>query len=247
MAKEIIIQGKNCRHYYAGRIWVSKDGTLAAQAGRNDYDYKILAIQENDNGKFVTNIFGIKVSIAYAVMKCFGRPEPNDGKRHVIRHKDGDLRNCESSNLEWIVEPYHHNSAPSIDLTYKGITFTVHKSGEVFFNNQVLTVCDYIFDARQGLNVCVEPYITLASSNGDISLRLDSIMASAGYVNGDNTVLKYPEILHRDNDWKNFASDNLEWVEILDRRFSDYKLQKQADRHKRNVEINPGKTLPVDM
>ncbi len=247
MPKEIIIQGKNCRLFYAGDIWVSKDGTIAAKAGRNDYDYKILVIQENDNGKFVTNMYGTKVSIAFAVMKCFGRPEPNDGKRHVIKHKDGDLRNCELSNLEWIIEPYYHNTAPTIDLTQNGVTFTVHKSGVVTFNNQVLTVSDYVHDTRLGLNVCVEPFIMLASSNGNINLELDSIMASAGYVNGDNTVLKYPEILHRDNDWKNFASDNLEWVDVLDRRFNDYLLQKQADRHHRNVEINPGKTLPVDM
>lgn len=247
MAKEIIIQGKNCRHFYAGGIWVSKDGTLAAQVGRNGYDYKILVIQENDNGKFVTNRYGIMVSIAYAVIKCFGRPEPNDGKRHVIRHKDGDLRNCELSNLEWIIEPYHHNSAPTIDLTQNGVTFTVHKSGVVTFNNQVITVRDYVYNTSLGLNVCEDPYIVLAGIDGNFNLKLDSIMAAAGYVNGDNTVLKYPEILHRDNDWKNFASDNLEWVEILDSRFNKYQQQKQADKHQRNIDINPGKTLPVNM
>lgn len=33
------------------------------------------------------------------------------------------------------------------------------------------------------------------------------------------------------------------WVEYDDERFKSYQLKKKEDKHKRNVELNPGKEL----
>jgi hypothetical protein len=72
---------------------------------------------------------------------------------------------------------------------------------------------------------------------------VEKIMKSAGFVNGDDALFKNPVILHRDFDRLNFSADNLEWVENTDQRYIDYQAKKDADRHQRNVELNPGKTL----
>ena len=69
-------------------------------------------------------------------------------------------------------------------------------------------------------------------------------LSNPGFVNGDNASLNKPVILHKDLDRMNFSEDNLEWVEETDQRYIDYLEKKEADVHQRNVELNPGKTLP---
>lgn len=69
-------------------------------------------------------------------------------------------------------------------------------------------------------------------------------MKWAGYIQGDDADLQEPVILHRDLDWKNFASDNLEWTEATDQRYLDYQAKKKADMKLRSQEINKGKPMP---
>ena len=64
-----------------------------------------------------------------------------------------------------------------------------------------------------------------------------------GYVNGDEANFQNPVILHRDNNFMNNASSNLEWVENCDQRYADYIKQRDIDIHNRRVELNPGKQL----
>ena len=47
-------------------------------------------------------------------------------------------------------------------------------------------------------------------------------MDIAGYVNENKDRFEHPVILHRDNDWLNFDSDNLEWTDINDPRYKEY-------------------------
>ena len=47
-------------------------------------------------------------------------------------------------------------------------------------------------------------------------------MAKAGYVDGNKLQFKNPVILHKDGDYKNCASDNLEWCDSSDQRYIDY-------------------------
>lgn len=75
-------------------------------------------------------------------------------------------------------------------------------------------------------------------------MTVDEIMAAAGYVQGDDAVLKKPVILHRDMDYKNCASDNLEWVEETDSRYLDYRKKREAERQARTAELNKGRHVP---
>ena len=53
-------------------------------------------------------------------------------------------------------------------------------------------------------------------------------MAAAGYVDGNKLQFKNPVILHKDGDYMNCKSSNLEWCEKTDPRYIDY-YNKMAD------------------
>ena len=69
----------------------------------------------------------------------------------------------------------------------------------------------------------------------------------AGYIQGDDSIYDHPVILHKDYDRTNFASDNLEWVDRSNPEYNKYLIQKEKDKHNRNVEMNPGKPLPSSL
>ena len=73
---------------------------------------------------------------------------------------------------------------------------------------------------------------------------IDDLMKECGYVQGDDADLKEPVILHRDLDYHNCASDNLEWTEKTDPRYIEYCKKRDEDRKSRNLELNAGKHIP---
>jgi DNA polymerase sigma len=73
---------------------------------------------------------------------------------------------------------------------------------------------------------------------------IDELMAKAGYVQGDDADIQQPVILHKDNDYMNCSSDNLEFVEYKDERYKAFIEQCIKDKHEKTVEKNPGKDVP---
>jgi hypothetical protein len=69
-------------------------------------------------------------------------------------------------------------------------------------------------------------------------------MAKAGYVQGDDADMKQPVILHKDNDYMNCSSDNLEWAELTSDSYKAFLEQRRKDGHERVVKLNPGKAIP---
>ena len=243
MAKDHIISGKRCRYYHDGSIYVSDDGMLAAMPKTKE----ILPIKHSTDGiVFVDHKWGDSVSIAKAVITCFCPPKPKDDKRYKIGYKDGDSANCHYKNLEWEVVHYTHTTALEVDNDSYGVTLTVHKDGTIWSKNGTQFVLqDNHYDSDTDLWRCVESYIKIPVGNNPYgkTVYVEDLMREAGFVNGDDAVLKDPVILHRDLDRMNFSADNLEWVENTDQRYIDYQVKKEADKHQRNVELNPGKTL----
>ena len=243
MAKEHQINGKRCRYYHDGSIFISDDGTLAAMPGTQE----ILPLKHNSNGTvYVDHKWGDSVCIAKAVLTCFCPPKPKDGKRYKIGYKDGNPANCHCKNLVWEVDHYEHTTALEVDNDSYGESLTVHKDGTIWSKDGTqYTVHDDLYNSDTDLWVCVEPHIKLrvGSNLYGKTVYVEKIMKSAGFVNGDDALFKNPVILHRDFDRLNFSADNLEWVENTDQRYIDYQAKKDADRHQRNVELNPGKTL----
>lgn len=240
MPKETIINGKNHRWYRLGGLWVSRDGTSAYQPGKTAQTKKKLTIKSDYRGKYVIDKWGHHIPIAGAVITCYCPPKPSDGKRYVIGYRDDNQENCDYRNLHWTEYHYKHNTSNTAKLYKFGNVITVKKDGSVWKGRENLSPADYIFDPDVELFDCISPYIVVDERH---RLYLRDLMSLAGFVNGDDAGLKNPVILHRDNDWRNYSSDNLEWVEDTDQRYIDYQEQRKLDMHNYRLELNPYKTL----
>lgn len=245
MATERNYKGKTVRYYRAGSIWVSSDGTVVGMSDRKNH-IKNLSIKSDANGRYVVHDWYGRVQLDEAVITCYCPPCPNDSRRYVIIHKDGDLANCDKSNLKW--EPYHYKQATTdkVKLDINGITFTVCWDGTIKKGRNTMMFYDNIFDPDMGLECCIETYLSVPrkfSIHSD-RIHVDEIMKGAGYVLGDDAVLVNPVILHRDMNWKNFAYGNLEWTEKDDPRYVSYLDQKRKDMRKRSEELNAGRYMP---
>ena len=245
------INGKVCGIYQRNghKIWVANTGDFAAVCTKNNSVGKELPIVHDFNYNFVLLKDGTMLNIVNAVITNFGPSYPNDGNEYVINHKDGDLLNCNASNLEWVLQKYEHTTDESIDLRYCGSIITVFKDGHVEQDGKPMKIYDSMDSEDLDLEVCIGPHIYLPDPHSIYhkSFFIDQLMSVAGYVQGDDSVLRFPSILHIDNDMTNCAADNLLWVEQDDPRMKKYESCMKQYKHKRNVELNPNKKLPSDL
>ena len=251
MAIEKIIEGRRCRKYNAGRVWVSEKGDFAAVDCVSKIGFSEIAstrrIQIHTDGsgnKYVRVKLRDRfcnILIKNAVYVCFCPPKPNNGKDYVVCCKDGNVSNLHYMNLELkeVVKTTRHTTADKVKLTND---LTVTKGGEVFYGKNKEYICDCIGDADTDLLRCIRPHV---SDPNKMSGRLfmDDLMAAAGYVNGEKFSLKSPVILHKDNNPANFNSDNLKWVESTVPRYIEYQKKVKEWKHQRNIELNPGRPL----
>lgn len=240
-------KGKFCRYYRAGSIWVSADGIVAGMSDKKGH-IKNLPIKNDSNGKYVIHDWYGRVDIDKAVITCYCPPAPKDGKSYMINHKDGDIMNCDKSNLSWVPYHYQHASTDKVKTEINGIHYTVCADGTVWRGKSQESFHDNMFDQDMGLECCLDKYLSVPRKDSIHSERVDvdDIMKTVGFIQGDDAGMVKPVILHRDNDWSNFASDNLEWVEETDQRYTAYLEQKMKDRRKRSEELNRGRYMPDD-
>ena len=255
MAKDTIIYGKRCRWYKACYAWVSDDGTLVVVPDKNNKwnpsGKKKIAITTDQDGKKIANgLYGYVIDVAKAVIVCFCPPKPQDGKKYLISHKDGNIGNCHYQNLAWVRYHYQHATTDTVKLSCNGTTLEVGKDGSVKMDSKTAKVYDSFYDSDVDLEVCSSgPFIYVPRKKGSIydeRVFIDDLMCEAGYVQGDDADLQYPVILHKDNDYMNCSSDNLEFVEFKDERYKAFLEQCIKDKHEKTVEKNPGKQIPDD-
>lgn len=248
----MLIKGKNCRWYAKGYLWVSYDGyVIAVSDKKNKSGIKIIKIQTDANGrKYVEHPYGYVVYVARAVITCFCPSHPADGKEYTISYKDGNVSNCHYKNLEWVQYHYPHATSASVVVSVKGLDLTVNRDGSIEMNGKKMEVRDHFYDADVDLEVCSWcPFVDVPQKNSiyRASIFIDDLMKKAGYVQGDDANLTSPVILHKDNNYMNCDSDNLEWVEEADQRYQDFLKQKKIDFHNKVVKNNPGKYIPQGM
>ena len=194
-------------------------------------------------GRFILDKYGNRIFIAMAVITCFCPPMPNDGKRYTIGFKDGNQYNCDYRNLQWVEYHYRNTTVPKVRLYVAGKFIEVFSTGKIKVDGQEESVLDYYFEPDvDAFSAKEAPVVQIEKAR----IAVDELMEAAGYVQGDDAGLKNPVILHRDLDYKNFASDNLEWVEATDQRYIDYCKKREDDRRARTMELNKGKHVPDD-
>ena len=244
MPRERIIKEKRCRVYSSGYtwIWVADSGDFVShyeKGGRYKGSCRIL---KDHRGPFVRGTYSGMVYLEEAVITCFCPPCPNDGKRYMINHKDGNWMNCNYHNLEWAPYHYRNTTVPKVRLYHCGEFLEVFSDGTVKNGGREVSVLNYFYDSDVD---CIwatsDPFIKIDRNDW---YHMDDVMKDAGYVHGDDANLKNPGILHKDGDYMNFASDNLEWVEKDDQRYIDYLEKREKDRKARLKELNGDKQLP---
>jgi hypothetical protein len=83
----------------------------------------------------------------------------------------------------------------------------------------------------------VDPFVVI---NGE-QIWVERIMEEAGYVQGDDAGMKERAILHRDENYMNFASDNLKWVKKKDPCYDYYMNVLKEVKEEREMMLNGGK------
>ena len=244
MPKEKFINGKRCRCYYRDYfwIWVADTGDFVSHYVKGGLNKGSCRILMDHFGPFVIDSkTGTVIYLEEAVITCFCAPCPNDGNRYMLNHKDGNWSNCHYRNLEWA--PYHYRStnAPKVRLYAYGRFLEVFSSGTVLDGGQMLHVCDGWFDADLNLYYPSSPYVSI---DGRKKTYMDDLMRACGYVQGDDANLRSPVILHRNLDYMDFASNNLEWVESSDQRYIDYQSKRAQDIQALDQSVNGNKPRP---
>lgn len=85
------------RQYAYNKTFITPDGEYAESADGAEI---MIRSREEDGAKYI-NINGKAQWLDYMVASCFVH-KPKDGKHYIVGHKDGDIGNCEKSNLEWV-------------------------------------------------------------------------------------------------------------------------------------------------
>ncbi|MCQ2268141.1 MAG: hypothetical protein MJZ83_04650 [Bacteroidaceae bacterium] len=259
--KQFIENNTRFRFYYNGCIAISEDGLTARQLKFGEYSRKWSAGKKDL--KLKKDLLGrtyvvstkwdknFKVIISEAVAACFCPPRPSSDtpNAYELVHLDGDLDNNNYKNLSWQERHQYHSAKSSEVVDYKGHLITVNNDVTFYDNDEKkpLDICDSMGDADMDLMCCIEPHLCLHAAYGAHCLdrpHIDELMAEAGYVQGDFHGMKNPEILHIDNDWKNFNPDNLKWIEGDSAEYDAYRKQKIDDMNARLKELNPIRGVP---
>ena len=200
MAIEKIIEGRRCRKYNAGRVWVSEKGDFAAVDCVSKIGFSEIAstrrIQIHTDGsgnKYVRVKLRDRfcnILIKNAVYVCFCPPKPSNGKDYVVCCKDGNNSNLHYKNLELkeVVKTTRHTTADKVKLT-NGLTVT--KGGEVFYGKNKEYISDCVGDADTDLLRCIRLHVS-DPNNMSGRLFMDDLIDAAGYVDGEKYSLKSP-------------------------------------------------------
>ncbi len=242
--KEEFKDGKRFRPYHKDRfwIWVADSGDSVFHYGANGLFKGVCKILKDCRGPFVYESWsGTQIYRENAVMTCFCPPCPKDGKDYMIGYKDGNMMNCNYHNLKWV--PYHYqNTTKKKEILYMdGDKYEIFSNGTIKCDGQFEDIYDYWYDDDVDLNyITPEPFVYI----GRERIKVYKIMRACGYVQGDDADLQNPVILHRDMNYRNFASDNLEWVEKNDPRYLAYQKQISQDLKARDMEMNGNHPRP---
>ncbi|MCM1139851.1 MAG: hypothetical protein NC453_14885 [Muribaculum sp.] len=237
MGKNKIYKRAFLKKHFATSTFISNDG-LHVERDYMDSKTKSLKtyspkISADINGiRFIhLNKFG-NVRIDEMVITCYCAPKPNDGKLYDIEHIDGDLSNNHYRNLKWTEKTPEYMAKKRILLNkakYKRNGITVSKDGVVKQDGNVIHPRDYIdnrdLDWMYHYTTLTLEY-SVKNRYGGYSrerVNMDELMDDFGFVAGDKKSFSNPVVLHKNNDYTDFSSGNLEWCDKTDQRYIDYK------------------------
>ena len=159
--------------------------------------------------------------------------------------KDGNLQNDHYKNLEWRLATtvYPTTTATTAGKVKLTDGLEVRKNGTIYQKGKKLTVGTVIGNGDIDMIVPIEPFVEYERKNSwsryeRKRISVDKLMDIAGYVNENKKRFEHPVILHRDNDWLNFDSDNLEWTDYNDPRYKEYYNRTVDEKNRLGRELN---------
>ena len=238
MATDFILNGVRARKYQASGTKITEDGMYVEKEYMENGILKKFnpKVEIGNNG--LRRIYNKKLGYLYIqdiVMDCFGSPKPADGQDWIIAHLDGNMQNDHYKNLGWKLrkDAYPYIAAKTDKQVKLAHGIIVHIDGRIYQKGKKCHVTDDLYDSDMDLFVPMPPYIRYEYKNywkktETAKLDVEDAMAAAGYVDGNKQQFKNPVILHKDGDYKNCASDNLQWGDASDESYIDY-YNKMAD------------------
>lgn len=225
------------KKHFATDIHVSNDGEHA-ERDYFDKDSKttkvhIYKIYREECGRaYIKTMKYGRLYLDYLVKTCFGGREPQDGKTYYPHHKDGDMRNSASSNLEWREEtPATIAALEKLEREawYKNRKITTNKKGVIRQGTHDLPIQFARYDPDLDWTYHFEnPWIRYEEMNrwggtDRHEIDVDKVFEDLGLVKGDKSQFATPVILHINNDYLDYSAHNLEWCDSYDQRYLDFK------------------------
>lgn len=251
MKSEEIRNGVRIRKHFATSTKISEDGLFVEKEFIDHDDGNKLKtynpkIKVDNNGlRYIVNGKIGTVYIQDLVADCFCAPKPDDGNYYVLVHKDGNLQNDHYKNLEWRLATtvYPTTTATTAGKVKLTDGLEVRKNGTIYQKGKKLTVGTVIGNGDIDMIVPIEPFVEYERKNSwsryeRKRISVDKLMDIAGYVNENKKRFEHPVILHRDNDWLNFDSDNLEWTDYNDPRYKEYYNRTVDEKNRLGRELN---------
>ncbi len=242
------INGRRMRYCIKYNVRVNREGTYAYREYNDPNFNGSLNIHTRADGfKYLNTKSHGEIPLDETVAICF-KPMPQDGKKYILLHKDGNLGNCHAANLEWKQVP---KFSPTDTKRKLDNGLEVRANGIVYDKGKKLRVVTSVGDADTDRScVAVEPYVCYDRKNMYKRMEerhslMDNLMAEAEFVEGDKSMLRRPKVLHKDLDYLNFNSSNLKWVEEDSQEYQDYMKKKREDMDALTIKGNPGHPNPL--
>lgn len=240
MVTDFKLNGVRARKHQASGTKITEDGKYVEKEYMEKGILKKFnpKVEIGNNGlrRILNKKFGF-LYIQDLVMDCFGSPKPADGQDWIIAHLDGNMQNDHYKNLGWKLrkDAYPYIPAKTDKQVKLAHGIVVHIDGRIYQKGKELPVGKEIYDRDTDLRIPTEPFVRYEWKNhwkNTETTRIDveDAMAAAGYVDGNKMKFKNPVILHRNGDYTDCSSSNLEWCEKTDERYIDY-YNKTVDTH----------------
>lgn len=241
------------RPYYGIKgLKVSSDGTFVSREyeHKNKFDtptYHPMKIFKTGNGipYIKTKDRDVQVDLLVATCFCY---RPKDGYHKYIIHKDGDMSNCDKSNLEWVTEDVYRQHYKA-DRTYtdeNGETWTwstalfyASDKGNIKENDKLCKLTDLVSDPDLGCLRAIRP--SVYSEYKRQRYCADEVVALAFCTKLPDIPEGCQAVLHIDNDMKNNDPKNLKWVDPNCDEYKKFMEVWKKEKEKTNLQYS---TLP---
>lgn len=235
-----MINGRMMRYCVKYNVWVNNAGDYAYREYNDPtWNCPLIIHTRPDGSKFLNTKSHGEIPLDEAIAICY-RPMPNDGKKYVLIHKDGNPGNCQANNLEW-KEVRKYDPLATERTLVNGLK--VKADGTILDKKKALPIVKETGNSDMDQMTAIDPYVRYYWKNPwgrteEKHAHIDDLMAAADFVDGDKSTMQRPRVLHKNMNYLDFHADNLEWVEESSPEYQEYMKKKREDIDKLTKELN---------